>query len=480
MKRGQLLVGWARGDITPPKKTLLMGQFHERLSEGVLSPLTATALAMEVKGDGDIRDGKGDGDREPEQAVFLSCDLLKDSFKDDLLRELEGRCPDLDLRKLTTSCTHTHTAPAMQRGMYTEPEDDPEFMNPDEYRFWLVRRLADIVVEAWEARRPGGVSRGFSYAVVGRCRRSVYADGSALMYGATDREDFIGFESRDDHAVHMLYTHDTNGVLTGMIVNVACPAQCHEQLYQVSADYWHEVRGAVADRFGDHVFLLPQCAPSGDLSPHLLAYKKEECDLRDRLGVDDVGIITRRIMAAVEEGYATASPVETEIVFRHEVRDLCLPRRKVTEEEYLQEKAIPSMSEEELARQTFQFRRIWPFRPISDLVDRYETQSENPTWEMELHVIRVDDAVFATNPFELYVDYGWRIRCRSRALQTFLVQLADATGFYLPTERGVAGGHYSAVTKSNWIGPEGGKVLVTETVRVIEELFEGEEYPETR
>ena len=106
MAHGKLAIGWSRGDITPAKKTLLQGQFHARISREVISPLTATALALEVRGS----DGAAD------QAVFLSCDLTGDGFKADLLRELDGRCPGLDLGKLTVCATHTHTAPPLERG----------------------------------------------------------------------------------------------------------------------------------------------------------------------------------------------------------------------------------------------------------------------------------------------------------------------------------------------------------------------------
>ena len=84
MAKGPLQIGWARGDITPPRKTLVQGQFHTRISDEVLSPLTATAFALEVCGD----------DGGTEQVVFVSCDLAADAFKADLLRELEGRCED--------------------------------------------------------------------------------------------------------------------------------------------------------------------------------------------------------------------------------------------------------------------------------------------------------------------------------------------------------------------------------------------------
>ena len=472
MANGKLRIGWSRGDITPRQKTLLQGQFYARISGEVISPLTATALALEVRGE----EGTAD------QAVFLSCDLTCDGFKADLLRELDGRCPGLDLRKLTVNGTHTHNAPPMERGTYEEPQDDPEFMNPDQYREWLAVQLAEIVAAAWNERRPGGIARGFGYATVGRCRRAVYADGTARMYGRTDRADFIGFESCDDHAVNMLFTRDQAGQLTGILVNLACTAQCDESLWAISSDFWHNVRQAVAERYGAEVHLLPQCAPAGDLSPHLLADRKEERDLRDRLGVDDKGIIARRIMAAVDEGLATSSPTQDTVEFVHEVKTFHLPRLLVTEEQYELEKRIHDMSDAERAEQPFGFDRIWPFGLVCDLIARYEQQEAHPEHDVESHIIRLGDVVFATNPFELFVDYGTRIRCQSRALQTFLVQLADGSdnGFYLPTQRALEGGHYSALIKSNWVGPEGGAILVEKTVQAINTLFEGEEYGQTR
>lgn len=472
MANGLLHIGWCRGDITPPRKTLVQGQFHTRISDEVLSPLTATALALEVR----------DEDGSTEQAVFLSCDLAADGFKADLLRELEGRCSDLDLRKITVNATHTHNAPSMARGWYEEPEDDPDFMNPDEYREWLAAQLADIVTTAWNERSPGGLARGFGYAVAGRCRRAVYADGTALMYGQTNREDFAGFEACDDHAVNMLFTRDAAGELTGILVNLACPSQCDEGLSIFSADFWHDVREAISTRYGAEVHLLPQCAPAGDLSPHLLADHKEEKDLRDRVGVGDKGIISRRIMAAVDEALDTASPTQKTVQFVHEVNTFYLPRLMVTDEQYELEKRIHSMSKEELAQQAYGFDRVWPFGLVCDLIARYEQQEANPQHEVESHIIRLGDVVFATSPFELFVDYGMHIRCRSRALQTFLVQLADGSnnGFYLPTQRALDAGHYSALIKSNWVGPEGGARLVDETVGAINALFQDAEYPRTR
>lgn len=470
MLHGKLLIGWSKTDITPPRKTLIQGQFHARISDTVLSPLTATALAFEVR----THDGSSD------QAVLISCDLTNETFKDALVEALEGRCPGLDLEKISINTTHTHTAPATTRGTYVEPENDPDFMNPDEYRKFLVTRLAQAVETAWLDRSPGLVSRGFSYAMVARCRRTVYADGSAMMYGQTDRKDFAGFESCNDNSVNMLFTHNPEGELTGMLVNLACPSQCRESLEAISADYWHEVREAIAETYGKNVNVLPLCAPAGDMSPHLLADQTEEADLRNRLGVDDCGIISRRIMAALAEGLESASPAEDTINFAHEVETWHLPKMKVTEADYELEKSILTMSEAERKEQRFPFQRIWPFGPVCNLITRYEQQADNPEHEVESHIIRIGDTVFATSPFELYVDYAARIRCRSNALQTFLVQLANGSGFYLPTQRALGGGHYSAQIKSCWVGPEGGQRLVEKSIEAINKMFTDEPYPKTR
>ena len=78
---------------------------------------------------------------------------------------------------------------------------------------------------------------------------------------------------------------------------------------------------------------------------------------------------------------------------------------------------------------------------------------------------------FATNPFELFLDYGLRIKARSRALQNFLIQLACARGTYLPTRRGIQGKHYGAGAADNLVGPEGGQVLVDRTVDLISGMW---------
>ncbi len=64
-----------------------------------------------------------------------------------------------------------------------------------------------------------------------------------------------------------------------------------------------------------------------------------------------------------------------------------------------------------------------------------------------------------------------RMKSRSPADQTSVIQLACDCLAYLPTERAVQGGGYSARIDDGVIGPEGGRVLVEESVRMLKQLW---------
>ena len=91
-------------------------------------------------------------------------------------------------------------------------------------------------------------------------------------------------------------------------------------------------------------------------------------------------------------------------------------------------------------------------------------------YDTEIHVVRIGDIVVCTNSFELFTDYGIAIQARSQAVQTFVIQL-DGPGSYMPTERAVNGGSYSAVIQSNLVGPEGGQELVEKMLELIDSAW---------
>ena len=102
------------------------------------------------------------------------------------------------------------------------------------------------------------------------------------------------------------------------------------------------------------------------------------------------------------------------------------------------------------------------------VVDRYKNKPK--PIPMELHVVRIGGAVFCTNTFELYLDYGDRIKGGSKAEQTFAVQLAGGSS-YLPSARsGLTG--YGSAPASSPASFEAGDLIVRESVKNINALFE--------
>ena len=176
--------------------------------------------------------------------------------------------------------------------------------------------------------------------------------------------------------------------------------------------------------------------------------------------------LARRIVAAVDETFdAVKDDRHADVPLIHKMETLQLPMRLVTEAEYAEVKAAFA------AEKPTQMRNRWYGR----VLERYEKQKTNPqpVCRTEIHVLRIGDVVVCTNPFELFVDYGVRMKARSRAAQTFVIQLVGGSESpcYLPTERAVRGGSYSAIVQSNDVGPEGGQVLVDRTVELIDSLW---------
>lgn len=469
-----LRIGWSSVDITPEDPVILRGQFHARVSQGVRDPVTATALALE-------RDGV--------QSVMVSVDRV--SIPDDIraaVRDvLSTSAPGLDPSQVSMSATHTHTAPATDDSKWED--QGPEVMKPSAYADMLVERLAQCVADAWRGRSAGAVAWGLGHAVVGHNRRQVGQDGSARMYGDTSASGFSHIEGYEDHNVDLLFTYDEAGAFTGLIVNLACPSQVSESDYLISADFWHDTRLELRRRFGSDLHVLAQCSAAGDQSPHLMWYRKAEMRMLRLQGLierEDVSRpteqrrdIARRIADAVDFVLPLASKEMTgSPILRHSVETLHLPRRRITiddVEEAKQEIAAYDRRLRELSdrppsdpeRSRCFGRRRW----YQGVIDRYELQHREPDYPMELHVVRLGDVAFATNAFELYLDFGVRMKAASPAIQTFVVQLAGS-GTYLPSERSTGGGSYGSVPASNHVGPDAGDLIVDRTVGLLDAMFD--------
>ncbi|NOX98690.1 MAG: hypothetical protein GXP30_02995, partial [Verrucomicrobia bacterium] len=456
----ELLIGQATTDITPPLPVALAGQMHTRIAKKIETPVTASVVVLEKTAEG----------KKSEQVILISCDLvaIREGILEGFRAKLKEVEPEIDSSKIVINATHSHTAPVMNEGTYKIPKD---IIQPTEFREFLYDKLAKMTAEAWKNRKPGGVSWGLGHAVVAHNRRIVYMNGKAQMYGKTALPSFKKLEGAEDHGVEVLFFFDADKKLTAAAVNVACPGQEVEGRSAVNADYWHEVREQLREVHGKDLVVLSWVGAAGDQSPHLMLRKAAEGRMivaAKRTRLQEIG---RRIARAVDDAWRVAkNDVHFDPPMTHRVRQLDLPVRKVTEGELTQAKATIANLKKQAEKSGSDTG--WKQRWNQKTVDRFAKQDDHPYCSMELHVIKIGDIAIATNPFELFTEFGLRMKARSKALQTFVIQLSQNTGAYLATDDATRGGSYSAIVNSCLVGPEGGDLLTDETVKDINAMWE--------
>lgn len=500
----KLKFGWAEVSITPDKKISLAGQFAERISEYVEKPITATALAIE-------------SDRD--QAVLVSVDLegMGYNLVEAVRQNLKNNTVGLDPAKTVYSVIHTHTGPeyicnnrtaevlGKEAGLryYFEsnlPADkrfvervnishNDEVMNEREVTDFLIDRLTKVTLQAWNNRKAGAFSNAFGRAAVGMCRRVVYSDGSAQMWGDTNTAMFSELEGGNDSGIELLYLFDESEKLTGVVANIACPAQCVQHRKFVSPDYWGEVKKLLRERFGEDIYLLCLCSAAGDQCPvDLVRWVEPESDINDP-NCTRVNPLKRHAdpsMFDLAGMYKAGRRVATEIIgvyedgldaalddvpFEHRVEMMQLPVRRVTLAEIAAaKKAIKEYLDTK--GEEVDFNDTAALQVHLGILRRAKLQELMDVMDTEVHIIRLGPISIATSPFELFLDYGNQIRARAKSEQTFLIQLANGAEGYLPTEKAERGGHYSAFVSSGTVGHVGGEMLVRQTLKNINEMFE--------
>lgn len=498
----QVKIGMAEIDITPSKKISLVGQFAERISQYVEKPLTATAMAVESDG---------------EQMVLVSCDLPNVNWKlvCGVRKALEGNTVGLDPQKVILASIHTHTAYGYGGGQrpakegvidnlreqlksylkpgqsYVEREslaNNTDIATPEENFALLIEKLPQVILDAWQKRKPGSFVNAFGRAAVGMCRRAAYNDDTAQMWGDTNTAVFSEIEGGSDTGIELLYVFDDNKKLMGIVPNLACPAQCVQHRLFVSPDFWGEVKVRLRDYFGEELFMLPLCSAAGDQCPvDLVRWVEPESDLNDPncvrnnppkrkadpsmfdlAGMVKVGKrISREIIDIWEEGL---DEPQQEVPFEHRVLNLQLPIRRATLTD--RNNAIRGI-EEYLSHVEgdVDYNDVGKLQIHMGVLNRFRQQETLDVLDTEVHVIRLGSIAFASNPFELFLDYGNQIKARSDAEQTFLIQLANGSEGYLPTKKAEEHGHYSAFISSGQVGHIGGEQLVRETLQHIRQMF---------
>ena len=489
--------GWKQVSIVPEnKKITLVGQFYERVSDEVETPICVTALAIESGLD---------------HAIMVSCDLC--SVSNTLLQKVREYLPDdcgFDKNKIILNAIHTHTSMGYEgrsdstsfggnvdvlkefmakdaKYVATADVSNSDVFRGEEAANFLVERIATAITQAWANRKEGLYASGFGRAAVGMCRRVCYDDGSAKMWGNVSQANFTELEGGNDSGIELLFTYDLDKKLTGVIANVACPAQVLEHQEFISSDYMGKLRDLIQAQYGAEVCLLGLISPAGDMCPRdLVRWVGSPVCKKDPNIPSDEAIerradpcmyeiegckkVAKRIMNEINWALEDVTEFHAETDFVHKPMIFDMPLRRATIAEY--EKAMKEITSYfEKHTGDINYADNARLQIYSSTVARFRVQQKVDMYPIEIHIMKLGDIAFATNPYELFLNYGNQIRARSLAKQTFLTQLCCGAYGYLPTEKAEKGGHYSAFIGGTNSDHVGGEMLVRKTLREINNLF---------
>lgn len=226
---GDLLIGTATVDITPPLGVALAGYGTDRGRADELGhPLRAEALACRRDDDGWVL--------VTADAIGFPCDLV------DRVRPRIAGATGLPEDAIVLSATHTHSAPSGVRTYHADLEDIDH-----QYRADLEERLVSLAREAWDGAEAGHFEVARTEAPgLGHNRRLVGEDGQAR----NEWEDHEGtHRGYFDPSVLLVSVRRPDGRRPALIVNYGChPVTLGPMSTAISADYVGYLKDCLEER----------------------------------------------------------------------------------------------------------------------------------------------------------------------------------------------------------------------------------------
>lgn len=394
-----MLIGWAKKDLTWNENLMLAGHHSPRQAQSVLDNLYATAVAID-------------------DTVICSLDYI--NVPDEVVNGVSTN------KNLILIATHNHSGYDWD-------------LAPSAYKTFALAQIQDCIDECVENRVEGTVAWGWEQLSIACQKRIVYANENnasdpGMKYVDKNRANFSYYDGGVDEKISCVFTY-VNNQLTGMLLNVPCPAQCSEWLNQVSADYWTNVRADIAIEFGNNVYILPMCGPAGEVAPELLRYDKaEERKAKLMFNVDfDAAeaardhtsasylarilcsrrIISKQILDAVKKAYNWCKDIRISDDFNYKKKTIAIGAYDYelsmnwTPEDYYREAKKAQL---ELANGTYELPS--GFNPIT----------------ADVVTLSNDKISFVFSGFEIYTNYGLRIQEQINNKEIIISQLAGLRG----------------------------------------------------
>lgn len=441
---GEIRVGVAETDITPPLGIGLAGYYHERGADGVLDPLFSKAIVIE----------SGD-----DRVALVTLDLIGITrWITDQARAAIEQATGIKGGNVMISATHAHTGPELANRTRRSADLTGQKQLVADYTDQLPNKIAESVRLANERRQSVRLS-----AAKGRCenlsfnRRYYMRDGTVgwnpgrlnpntmMPAGTTDPEVGILYAELPDA------TGPTQSIAT--YVNFAMHPDTTSGS-KISADWPGALGRVLAGYHGSNHLTIVANGTCGNLNHFDVNWKWLGS------GPFEQNRIATILGAAVFQGYKQLKPISPgPLRVRSEQVELALP--EITPQQV--EEARKSVAATKNDQGANFMKLVRAYRTL-DVAGR-----QGRTHHVEVQVIGLGNEVaWVALPGEIFVELGLELKKQSPFPYTFIAELANESLGYIPDRRSYAEGNYEP--ESARCAPGSGEKLVETAVRLLKEL----------
>jgi neutral ceramidase len=429
--------GFARLDVTPPFGVNISGYYEQRVADGILDNLYASAIA--------VSDGFN-------TAVIISADVIGiPQVKMNDYRKSVAERNSISFEAVFIACTHTHTGPVLANGLFA---DDPNYNN------YLERRLSDVTALAIQDLKPASASIGRSVASgISFVRRFRMKNGKIQTNPGVGNQNVLEPIGTPDETVQLVRLHRDNAEEI-LLVNF----QVHPDVIggtKFSADYPKFVRDTL-EKSLDNVHCIYFNGAQGDTN-HINVFTTPD---KANRGYEHSKHMGRCIAGAVLQIFTKTSPVSSEQI-KFGQQSIEVPSNRV-------DKSMIPAAENIIALHKAGRDEEIPFKGMelttvvaeAHRIKRLENGPD--AFELPLTAISFGDVSIAGVPGEPFTDIGRSIKSGSPFEMTFVCCCANGYEGYYPMKPAFDEGGYEA--RSSKYKPGVAEAIIAGSVDLLKKL----------
>lgn len=437
---GELRVGAAAVNITPPVGIPMAGYYAIRLAEGTHDELNAKAIVLEQDG---------------VKAALVAVDLVtlpRPTVEE--ARHIIAQTTHVPPEAVMMSATHSHTGPLLSGISERNSVYGGDMDIAKNYTRSLAAKIAEAVQRAEAALTPAKLSTATGQEeTLPHNRRYFMKDGSVGWNPGKLNPNIVKPAGPIDPAVPVVYVETMDGRPLATYVNYAMHLDTTGGM-QFSSDYAFPLASILGRVKSPEMLTLFTIGTAGDINHMNFASKEPQ-----KGGVEAERIGTT-LAGEVIKTYARLTPVVSAAPrVRSEIVKLALPPLAEGDVEKARSFAtrIGSKNDPKF------LEKVWAFT-VLDTFGR-----NGKPLEVEVQVIAVGrDLAFVSLPGEIFVELGLAIKAASPFKQTIIAELANGSIGYIPTKRAFDEGNYEPLSARCAKGS--GEVLAETALKLLKEL----------